>query len=81
MLYPNWRTDDDWKLPEWAEPYRQHIGNTGGNSIEDLLTDRSTNVQTNAILAAIIVAVESQVAMLYALHRAGLLNTEGTVAP
>lgn len=64
---------DDWTMPEWMEPYRELIRNTGGNPIEELVNDRTTNAQSNMIRAALIVAVESQVGLLMSLHAKGLL--------
>jgi hypothetical protein len=64
-------------MPEWMERYRDLIGNTGGNTIEELMNDRSTTAQVNVIRAGLIVAVTSQVTLLYQLHRDGLLDGDG----
>lgn len=70
---------DRWEMPEWMEKYREHIGNTGGNSVEDLL-DRLANekslMKTNWPVAVLAIAVESQVDLLKRLHRAGLLEAK-----
>lgn len=63
-----------WVMPEWMEPYRDMIRNTGGNSVESLMNDHKTNGFNNSIRAALIVAVDSQVSLLGALHRAGRLS-------
>lgn len=65
---------EPWVMPDWMEPYREHFQNTGGNSIEDLMNDTTTNGVNNIVRAALIVAVEAQVHMLYGLKRDGLLK-------
>jgi hypothetical protein len=65
--------DATWTMPEWMEPYRPYIRNTGGNDVEDLMSDNHTDVRSNAIRAALCVAVKSQVALLEMLHRTGRL--------
>lgn len=67
-----------WTMPPWMESYRGLIGNTGGNSIEELMNDHHTVVQVNAPRAMICVAVKSQVALLERLHR---LPRAATVEP
>ena len=64
-----------WAMPDWMEPYRDLIRNTGGNSVEELMNDdgRNSNVVTNAPLALICVAVKSQVSLLESLRGAGKL--------
>jgi hypothetical protein len=61
-----------WVMPEWMEPYRDLIGNTGGNSVEELYNDRTT-AQVNLIRAALALAVRDQVDLLYRLHSRGML--------
>lgn len=61
-----------WTMPKWMEPFRESIVNTGGNSVEDLMNDRS-NVVVNAPLAMLAVAVHSQVTLLNILHKQGIL--------
>ena len=65
-----------WQMPEWMEPLRNEIKNTGGNSIEDLMNDDGTNsnVFNNAPRALICVAVKSQVGLLEWLHTRGKLT-------
>jgi hypothetical protein len=60
-------------MPAWMEPYRELIGNTGGNKVEELVNDRTTTAQGNLIRAALITSVEGQVALLHRLHRKGWL--------
>lgn len=62
-----------WTMPEWMEPYRELIINTGGNPIEELVNDHSTTAQVNLIRAALIVSVTSQVQLLTLLHDRGML--------
>lgn len=62
-----------WVMPAWMEPYRELIGNTGGNSIEELLNYDINVAKRNIILAALITSVESQVALLHRLHHKGWL--------
>ena len=65
---------EPWVMPEWMEQYRGLINNTGGNSVEDLLNDRDTTARSNVIRAGLIIAVHSQVGLLYALRKLGLLR-------
>lgn len=62
-----------WVMPAWMEPYRGMIGNTGGNSIEELMNDQHTTARSNLIRAALIASVTSQVGFLYRMWRAGML--------
>lgn len=66
--------EQPWSMPDWMEPYREFIGNTGGNPIEELVNDKTTNGLNNYIRAALIVSVESQVHLLHRLHSQGLLR-------
>lgn len=66
-----------WKMPPELEPYRELIGNTGGNTIEDLVhrsRDGDCNVVINAPLALIVEAVESQLVLLAKLYNEGKLS-------
>src|SRR5947209_7313362 len=60
-------------MPKWMEPYRKHICNTGGNSIEDCMNGDADPV-INLPLSTIQFGVKSQVGLLYALHKAGVLR-------
>lgn len=65
-----------WAMPDWMEPYRGLIGDTGGNSIEELYNDETT-AQQNLIRAALALAVRDQVNLLYRLMHGGhLVNRE-----
>jgi hypothetical protein len=66
-----------WKMPDWMEPYRGSFANTGGNSIEELMNDRTTDGGNNIIRSALIIAVESQVILLNRLHHEGRLAAKG----
>ena len=66
----------EWVMPEWMEPFRKFINNTGSNSIEELENDDGTNsnVFNNAPRALICVACHCQVSLLETLHEKGLLK-------
>lgn len=64
----------NWTMPEWMEPYRDLIRNTGGDSVENLMNDHKTTAFNNHIRAALIVCVESQVALLHILRTKGMLK-------
>jgi hypothetical protein len=68
-----------WKMPAWMEPYRDSFCNTGGNSIEELMNDRSTNIANNAVRVALITAVDAQVGLLCRLRERKVLS--GGCAP
>lgn len=55
-----------------AHRYADHIVNTGGNQLDDLL-DGATNALANLPLAVLEAAVQSQAHLLVNLDRAGLL--------
>lgn len=61
-------------MPEWMEKYRKLIGDTGGNSIEDLMNDHHTTIAVNAPRAMLCIAVNDQVGLLVRLHDSGLLT-------
>jgi hypothetical protein len=65
---------EKWLMPEWMEPFRRFIGNTGGNPIEELMNDHKTNSFNNIIRAGLIVSVDAQIALLHRLALAGLLR-------
>lgn len=62
-----------WTMPKWMEPYRDTFANTGGNTVEELMNNRTANAQNNLVLAALIVAVESQVILLTRLRERAML--------
>ncbi len=62
-----------WQMPEWMEPYREFICNTGGNPIEELMNDNGSTTFNNVIRAGLCVSVDSQVILLVRLHAAGLI--------
>lgn len=66
-----------WTMPEWMEPYRALITNTGGNEVEDLI-DRLDNedhlATVNLPVFTLAAAVQAQIGLLNNLHRAGLLR-------
>lgn len=63
-----------WTMPDWMEPYRDLIGNTGGNEIERLMNLTGKDTAGNVILGALCIAVDSQVGLLHALKNKGLLK-------
>ncbi len=62
-----------WTMPEWMEPYREYIRNTGGNVIEDMVNGNA-NPLVNLPLSTLQACVKSQVSMLEGFHRAGKLE-------
>ena len=64
----------EWKMPEWMEPYRGSICNTGGNPIEELMNDHRTSGFSNLVRASLIVSVRSQITLLHSLHKKGILE-------
>ncbi len=63
-----------WKMPKWMERYRELIQNTGGNSIEELMNDRSAHYGNNAVRSALIISVDSQVTLLFRMAHRGMLK-------
>lgn len=61
-----------WTMPEWMEPYRKFITNTGGNQIE-LMINGNADPQINLPLSTLQACVKSQVALLEGLHQADML--------
>lgn len=62
-------------LPAWMEPYRTLFQNTGGNTIEDLMTDNdpTNNGANNVVRAALIASVEAQLTLLWRMRQRGML--------
>lgn len=63
-----------WVMPEWMEPYRKLINNTGGDTIENLMNDHTSNSFNNVIRAGLICCVDSQVRLLHTLRKEGILK-------
>lgn len=59
-----------WTMPEWMEPYRESVCNTGGNSVEELMNDKY-RVFENVPRALLVSSVLSQINLLYRLHKDG----------
>ena len=59
-----------WTMPEWMEPYRKHIRNTGGNTIEELVNG-DARPDVNLALSTLQACVKSQVSLLMHLHEKG----------
>lgn len=65
-----------WRMPEWMEPYRSFIAETGGNEIEELIFsfDHDKNLaRTNFPRFAIACMARAQVGLLQRLHKDGSL--------
>lgn len=65
--------NETWVMPEWMEPHRKFIANTGGNSVEELMNDKHTHVGNNTVRAMLIASVSSQVLLLERLKNEGVL--------
>lgn len=61
-----------WTMPDWMEPYRGDIANTGGNKIEDMVNGNA-DPRINLPLSTLQACVKSQVLMLEVLHKKGVL--------
>lgn len=61
-----------WTMPDWMEPYRESIINTGGNSVEDMMNGNADPF-INLPLSTLQACVKSQVGMLGLLHKRGVL--------
>lgn len=64
--------DQQWTMPEWMEPYRELIHNTGGNGIEKMMNGNA-NPFVNLPLSTLQACVKSQVGLLYTLEKQGML--------
>ena len=68
---------EEWRMPDWMKPYRDHIKGDGGNEVEELVNDLRINgsslAKTNIIVYVIASGVAAQVEILTRLHDAGLL--------
>ena len=65
-----------WIMPEWMKPYERHFNNTGGNTVEELITEFNTNdtlARTNFPLYTLAAMAFSQARLLIELHNQGLL--------
>lgn len=63
-----------WVMPDWMKQYEHMIGNTGGNSIAELMNDHNCTMRNNAVRSVLIISVESQITTLTRLHKAGCLK-------
>lgn len=76
-------------LPDWFEQYRDLIAETGGNEIEDLLTDlrdQKRILRTNMPRGVLAFMAHAQVGLLHRLHERNLLaapfnNSPGWIGP
>lgn len=62
-----------WVMPEWLEPYRELIADTGNQSIEELMNDWTSGFHDNYMRAARMMAVNAQIELLVRLRNEGLL--------
>lgn len=74
MSKSNKKKSKAWVMPDWMEPYRPFIQNTGGNSVEELVNDNTSTLENNAVRVMLSVAVETQVKLLTALYQKGHLR-------
>lgn len=63
---------DEWKMPEWMEPFRKFITNTGGNPVERMMNGNA-DPQINLPLSTLQACVKSQVALMEGLHKVNML--------
>lgn len=63
-----------WTMPEWMKPYEPFFQNTGGWTVEDLYNCPREQTMGNIVLGAMVVAIESQITLLYRMKNAGLLS-------
>lgn len=61
-----------WTMPEWMEPYRNFVLNTGGNPIEELMNDQ-VDARINLPRAVLCACTAAEIGMLARLQSAGLL--------
>ena len=61
-----------WVMPDWMEPFRDKIINTGGNPVEEMVND-NTDPRINLPRSTLAACVKSQVGLLQILHRDGVL--------
>ena len=66
------KSEKEWLMPSWMEPYRGLIINTGGNPIEDMMNGDASPF-ANLPLSTLQACVKSQVGLLEVLHSKGLL--------
>lgn len=67
---------DMWRMPEWMEPYRSFIAETGGNEIEELLfrfEHEHNLMRTNVVAFTLACMARAQVGLLERLHKDGSL--------
>ena len=62
-----------WKMPKWMKPYEEHICNTGGNPVKDMMNGNA-DPRINLPLSTLQACVKSQVIMLNVLHEKGMLK-------
>ena len=68
-----------WKMPQWMQPYAEHVTNTGTNepdrvAVVEGMYNGQADPRVNLPLSTLQACVKSQVALLYQLHGAGLLK-------
>lgn len=61
-----------WTMPKWMREYEPLIVNTGGNTVAEMMNGNA-DARVNLPLAMLQACVESQVALLWALHGKGKL--------
>lgn len=73
MSVPAGTAPEPWVMPEWMEPYRNLIQNTGGNEIEWLMNQPDGIGRSNLVLSALVISVDSQVTLLHRMRHKGLI--------
>jgi PRTRC genetic system protein C len=68
-------TETPWVMPDWMEKYRPIFVNTGRNTIERLMNDKSTT-DTNLPLSILSCCASSQVEFLTAMKNKGFLSQD-----
>jgi hypothetical protein len=62
-----------WTMPEWIEPYRHLISETGDQSVEELMNDWNAGFHDDYMRAARLMAVNAQIELLERLRSGNLL--------
>jgi hypothetical protein len=69
-----WGIHGSWVMPEWMEPYRGLIADTGGNPVEWLMSLGGKDTKSNLVLGVLAISVSAQVSLLCTLHAKELLK-------
>lgn len=61
-----------WAMPDWMEPHRESICNTGGNTVEEVVNGNADPF-INLPLSVLQACVKSQVGLLSSLRKRGII--------